>query len=304
MNNQPFRNLASDLSLDEEREDRLVAVMEEYRAALERGQPIDTKEFLQRHSDLAEDLADCLAGMELIQNAARQIEQSGKGTDSLSDRSNDTLMPLATLGDFKIVRELGRGGMGVVYEAEQLSLGRTVALKVLPFAAMLDDKQLQRFKNEARSAATLNHPNIVPVYFVGTERGVHFYAMQLVEGQSLAEMIASTKHETDNSKNESETFRSETEPIAQLSTAYSTNPKRYFQSVAEIGCKIADALGSAHERGIIHRDVKPANILIDKEGNPWVHRFWTRPRGHRDNCYYQWRFVGYATVYESRAGQR
>ena len=93
------------------------------------------------------------------------------------------------LGDFRILRELGRGGMGVVYEAEQLSLGRRVALKVLPFAAMLDKQQLARFKNEARAAATLDHPNIVAIYSVGGERGVHYYAMQLIEGQSLAQVI-------------------------------------------------------------------------------------------------------------------
>ena len=79
--------------------------------------------------------------------------------------------------------------MGVVYEAEQLSLGRRVALKVLPFAAMLDKQQLARFKNEARAAATLDHPNIVAIYSVGVERGVHYYAMQLIEGQSLAQVV-------------------------------------------------------------------------------------------------------------------
>src|SRR5262249_56961677 len=97
---------------------------------------------------------------------------------------------VGVLGDFHILRELGRGGMGVVYEAEQISLGRRVALKVLPFAAMLDKQQLHRFKNEARAAATLDHPNIVAIYSVGCERGVHYYAMQLIEGQSLAEAIA------------------------------------------------------------------------------------------------------------------
>ena len=93
------------------------------------------------------------------------------------------------LGDFRILGELGRGGMGVVYEAEQISLGRRVALKVLPFAAMLDKQQLARFKNEARAAATLDHPNIVAIHSVGTERGVHYYAMHLVEGHSLAQVI-------------------------------------------------------------------------------------------------------------------
>ena len=92
----------------------------------------------------------------------------------------------AVLGDFRILREIGRGGMGVVYEAEQLSLGRRVALKVLPFAAALDARQLQRFQLEAQAAACLHHTNIVPVHAVGCERGVHFYAMQFIEGRSLA----------------------------------------------------------------------------------------------------------------------
>ena len=94
------------------------------------------------------------------------------------------------LGDFRIVREIGRGGMGVVYEAEQLSLGRRVALKVLPLAAALDRKQLQRFQLEAQAAACLHHTNIVPVHAVGCERGVPFYAMQFIEGRSLAQLIA------------------------------------------------------------------------------------------------------------------
>src|SRR5204863_7068606 len=90
------------------------------------------------------------------------------------------------LGDYRVIREIGRGGMGVVYEAEQVSLGRRVALKVLPFAAALDARQLQRFKNEAQAAAHLHHTNIVPVYAVGCERGVHYYAMQFIDGQTLA----------------------------------------------------------------------------------------------------------------------
>src|SRR5436305_1897371 len=97
--------------------------------------------------------------------------------------------PEGPLGDFRLVREVGRGGMGVVYEAVQISLGRRVALKVLPFAAALDAKQLRRFQNEAQAAAHLQHPHIVPVYAVGCERGVHYYAMQFVDGQPLSALI-------------------------------------------------------------------------------------------------------------------
>jgi hypothetical protein len=93
------------------------------------------------------------------------------------------------IGDFKIIREIGRGGMGVVYEAVQMSLARRVALKVLPFAATLDSRHLQPFHQEAQAAAQLHHTNIVPVYAVGCERGVHFYAMQLIEGQALDAVI-------------------------------------------------------------------------------------------------------------------
>jgi serine/threonine protein kinase len=100
------------------------------------------------------------------------------------------------LGDFRVLREIGRGGMGIVYEAEQVSLGRRVALKVLPFAAALDPKQLQRFKNEAQAAACLHHTNIVPVFGVGCERGVHYYAMQYIEGQTLAQVIADLRLQT------------------------------------------------------------------------------------------------------------
>src|SRR5205823_8700334 len=102
---------------------------------------------------------------------------------------DDPAEALGRLGDFRLIREVGRGGMGVVYEAEQISLGRRVALKVLPFASALDARQRQRFENEARSAAQLHHTNIVPVYAVGSERGVHYYAMQFIDGRTLADLI-------------------------------------------------------------------------------------------------------------------
>ena len=91
---------------------------------------------------------------------------------------------------YRIDQEIGRGGMGIVYEAEQISLSRRVALKVLPFAATMDRRQLQRFHNEARAAAGLHHTNIVPVHAVGEERGVHYYAMQFIDGRTLADFIA------------------------------------------------------------------------------------------------------------------
>src|SRR5205823_4210899 len=127
-----------------------------------------------------------LAALDLVQ-AGAPLLPSGSGR-----RPAPAVVepPLAEpLGDFRIVREIGRGGMGVVYEAVQLSLGRRVALKVLPFAAALDAKHLQRFKTEAQAAAQLHHTNIVPVFFVGCERGMHFFAMQLIVGRPLDAVI-------------------------------------------------------------------------------------------------------------------
>ncbi|MEZ6079708.1 MAG: protein kinase [Pirellulaceae bacterium] len=98
--------------------------------------------------------------------------------------------PLSThdprrLGDFELHKEIGRGGMGVVYRATQTSLHRTVAIKLLPLTSVLDSRQLTRFQHEAEAAASLQHPNIVPVYAVGCERGIHFYAMQFIQGSAM-----------------------------------------------------------------------------------------------------------------------
>ena len=100
---------------------------------------------------------------------------------------------LQTIGDYRLVREIGRGGMGVVYEAGQVSLRRRVALKILPFTSAHDAKQIGRFKNEAQAAAQVQHPNIVPVFAVGEENGVHYYAMQLIDGQSLTSLLGALR---------------------------------------------------------------------------------------------------------------
>jgi serine/threonine protein kinase/Tfp pilus assembly protein PilF len=164
---------------------RVTRAVEEYLAAWETGRRPNRQEFLAQHTDIADALAECLDGLDFIRSAAPDLRQeTGPYTQS------DNIQPEGPLGDFRIVREIGRGGMGVVYEAEQISLGRRVALKVLPFASTLDSKQLQRFKNEAQAAAHLHHTNIVPVFATGCERGVHYYAMQFIEGQTLASIIA------------------------------------------------------------------------------------------------------------------
>jgi eukaryotic-like serine/threonine-protein kinase len=168
---------------------RIISAMEEYQAALDTGNQPDRQEFLDRHPDLAPILAECLEGLAFVHQLAPRLQQPGESDAGVALFGAEDIRPEGPLGDFRVVREIGRGGMGVVYEAVQISLGRRVALKVLPFAAAMDSKQLQRFKNEAQAAAHLQHTNIVPVHYVGCERGVHFYAMQYIEGQTLAAVI-------------------------------------------------------------------------------------------------------------------
>lgn len=138
------------------------------------------------------------------------------------------------MGDFRIVRELGRGGMGIVYEAEQVSLKRRVALKVAPPSLALNEEAMQRFHREAQALAKIRHPNIVQIYENGESGGHHYYAMEFVDGRGVDDMIRETKKD----------------------------PKL----AAKIAAQIADALQAAHAEKVIHRDVKPSNILVDGKG--------------------------------------
>ena len=201
-----------------------------------------------------------------------------------------------TLGDFEIIREIGRGGMGVVYEAEQISLNRRVALKVLPFAAVLNPTQLQRFKNEAHIAAHLTHQHIVPVYAVGCERSVHFYAMQYIEGRTLADVImehsgedvqgdkkANDKLPVEcHSEDDVSAAPTADEPAALIDTrnldqqsTLGPEPrcKEYYDAVATLIIQAADALQYAHDKDVVHRDVKPSNLILDEQGGLWVADF-------------------------------
>jgi eukaryotic-like serine/threonine-protein kinase len=165
---------------------RVIAALEAYLEAIRTGRPCPRDEFLARNASIADVLGECLSGLEFIQKAAVQFVASGEDRPRTEA---EPVLPRAQLGDYRVLREVGRGGMGVVYEAEQLSLGRRVALKVLPFAAAIDPKQRQRFQIEAQAAAQLHHPHIVPIFGVGCEGGIHYYAMQFVEGCSLAAIV-------------------------------------------------------------------------------------------------------------------
>jgi tetratricopeptide (TPR) repeat protein len=246
---------------------RVVQALDEFLAAMEAGQKPDRQAFLAAHADIADELGRCLDGLAFIENAGLALQESASMAPGLAG-------PVPSgqpLGDYRIVREIGRGGMGIVYEAEQVSLGRRVALKVLPFASTLDPRQLQRFKNESYAAAQLRHPHIVPVYAVGCERGVHYYAMQLVDGQTLADLVRGLRQQHGQASSDQSLSKilatTTTDTLAaQTVTVAGNRPRRGqddFLLIAQIGIQAAEALEYAHQLGIIHRDIKPGNILIE-----------------------------------------
>ncbi len=255
--------------------DRGIAqALEEYLSEVDAGRVPNRQAFLAAHPDIADDLAKCLDGLAFIEKASPQLQTSAYVPAPLPEPAGE-----GTLGDYRLIREIGRGGMGIVYEAEQISLCRRVALKVLPFASTLDHKQLQRFKNEAHAAAQLHHTNIVPVFATGCERSVHFYAMQYIEGQTLAELIREARGEPQEARDEGLSTMgwlredavvaapANADTRAPQSITMSTEPSSrsfvYFRTVAHIGIQVAEALEHAHQVGIIHRDIKPGNLLIE-----------------------------------------
>ncbi len=292
-------------------ESLLAEIADEFVQRSTRGERPEVEEYAKRYPHIGEILRSVLPALELMRFPLSNTETEAEPPDASQKR--------ARLGDYQIIREVGRGGMGLVYEAEQISMGRRVALKVLPFAALLDPRQLARFKNEARAAGQLHHTNIVPVFSVGSERGVHYYAMQYVEGQTLAEVIRDLRqlegleHElADNagqpsckpadslasgrfappnggSQREDPTTprngaadaipgaapdsRTRRAPQTAISSQRSTKSPAYFRSISRLGIQVAEALDHAHQHGVIHRDMKPSNVILDTEGKAWVTDF-------------------------------
>lgn len=299
-----------DESDSQQLESRLHEAIVEYIDQVDAGSTPNIDEFLGRYPEIRAELERFIYSrgqMERMAGSAR-ISNSSSELSRRSSESNKAVMPaspfvlpkptsegLGQLGEYRLIREIGRGGMGVVYEAEQLSLRRMVALKILPFASAIDSRRLQRFKNEALAAASLLHDNIVPVYGVGSDLGVHFYAMQLIQGQSLATLIGQlgrssipgysrhgdSTHELNaagdtlptDSRYDSENDRSVREYTSKVVQERADGRLKHFKWIASIGRLTASALEHAHQSGVIHRDIKPANLLLDTTGKLWVTDF-------------------------------
>lgn len=202
------------------------------------------------------------------------------------------------LGDFRLIREIGRGGMGVVFEAEQESMSRAVAVKVFPRQALNSSRQSDRFLREAQTAGRLHHTNIVPIFGVGEEDGLHFYSMQKIEGVPLDQLISETHHsDAQSDANSANGADSESKPVSQSgfhsndqvglvrqpiplkeAVFLKSGPGRARQplteiEVADLGVQVADALAYAHSQGVLHRDIKPANLILDRSGIVWITDF-------------------------------
>jgi serine/threonine protein kinase/Flp pilus assembly protein TadD len=289
-------------------------LLEEFTNRLEACVRVDVEAYIAEHPERAEALRRMLPVIQVLAELDRSgaavaadsstgpyppcpspctLDRSGAAVAALPPGKPDPRTALGQLGDYRLLREVGRGGMGIVYEAEQISLERRVALKVLPLASTLDARQLQRFHNEAHAAAQLHHTHIVPVHATGCERGVHFYAMQYVEGQTLAALIAELRQRAGRdpaAKGDAAAPRSaptrtadpqRTDPYcpqaaptrAGDTTVGPGTPRsderllrsaEFFRMVAELGIQAAEALAHAHQLGVIHRDIKPGNLLIEQ----------------------------------------
>jgi serine/threonine protein kinase len=302
-------NTGSEGSGDGEQPDegRLFQAVQSYLHELEQGHRPSHQEWLARYPDLGAALRDCLDGLGLMRDAAAALNVPRAAVADVRV-GVQAGMPI---GDFHILREIGRGGMGIIYEAIQLSLGRRVALKVLPFAAGLDDRFLQRFRLESQAAAQLHHSHIVPVFGIGCDRGIHFYAMQLIDGVSLDRVIRLLRHDDEArspgtistepatahepsgpaspthaeggllgsvaSATVTDRDRALEQTLTNLSGDLSTQPTKgspkVYRAVARLIEQAAEALEYAHQQGIIHRDIKPANLLVDKHRHLWITDF-------------------------------
>src|SRR5215470_12859486 len=234
------------------REQRLEAVLASCLDALEKGQTLDRQELLARHPEFAAELAEFLDGREQLDRLAAPLRAITPAVGSC----------VRYFGDYELLEEIARGGMGVVYRARQVSLNRTVAVKMILAGQLASEADVRRFRQEAEAAANLDHANIVPIYEVGEHQGQHYFSMKLVEGGSLADRLSVL------------------------------SPRISGRDAAQLVASVARAVHYAHQRGILHRDLKPSNILLDAQGQPHVTDFGLAKRVQADSVTQSGAIVG------------
>jgi serine/threonine protein kinase/WD40 repeat protein len=290
-------------SSDSSRDVLLQQLVEEFVERHRRGERPALSEYADRHPNLAADIRELFPALVKIEHLK---PAAGDLTGGFVPEGGPEGGPTPErLGEYRILREVGHGGMGVVYEAEQESLGRHVALKVLPRLALLKTTYLERFRREAKAAANLHHTNIVPVFGVGECDGTHYYAMQFIRGEGLDKVLRDLRRlraapgGPTVAANTSEGSVAHSlltgrfaapanEPFAgptpsALTAADGTHGSStlsaggpgadYYRGIARVAVQVADALAYAHRQGILHRDIKPSNLLLDQQGTVWVTDF-------------------------------
>lgn len=220
-----------------EKDERLAMLLAELMDQAHDGSDVDIQKVALEHPDLGEELKQLWA-MVKVTDVAAEAPIAKADSDPFED---DTLNLPCKFGDYEIVEEIGRGGMGVVYRARQISLSREVALKMILRGTLASDQDRRRFYSEAEAAAQLDHQGIVPVYEVGRLKGHSFFSMQLIDGQGLDREINGLPME----------------------------PRK----AAELLEQVARSMHYAHEKGVLHRDLKPSNIMIDRDGQPHITDF-------------------------------
>lgn len=277
---------------------------EEFLERLRSGEHPRICEYTYAHPNLAGEINDVFRTLAMLENFALDQDET-PAIESLPFE-----VP-PTLGDYRIIRELGRGGMGVVYEAEHEQMRRHVALKVL-HSRSGSQHDVERFMREARSAGRLHHTNIVPVFEIGVDEDTHFYAMQCIHGQNLDLVISDLKQlqdhagaqsiDSEDHANAAECLLSgqfnkttilvegsdrneiDSSVVPRLPSPANVldssdlsivgkSKESYFHRVARIGFQVADAIGYAHDHGILHRDIKPSNLILDTSGTVWITDF-------------------------------